>query len=158
MAQNRFSSHICHWMQPFLMERVRGGRDFYVSLRVMARHNDLGRWGENLACERLVAAGYAIAARNWRSGHYEIDIIAMKGNHVAFCEVKTRSDCECDPLEAVDQRKISRMIASAREYMEQKGLDRHTVQFDLFGITVGADGTPSVEHIPDAFEIPLSTC
>ncbi|MCM1036075.1 MAG: YraN family protein [Bacteroides sp.] len=122
----------------------------------MAKHNNLGTWGESLACERLVADGYAIAARNWRSGHYEIDIVAMKGDHVIFCEVKTRSEGGADPLDAVDSRKITRMIASARAYMEMEGLERHTVQFDLFGITAAADGTARVEHIPDAFEIPLS--
>ena len=140
------------------MAGVAWGVDFLLSLRVMAHHNNLGRWGEDIACERLVAAGYAIAARNWRSGHYEVDIVAMKGTHVVFGEVKTRSEGAGDPLDAVDSRKIARMIASARAYMEMAGLERHTVQFDLFGITAGADGAPTVEHIPDAVELPLSTC
>lgn len=122
----------------------------------MALHNDIGRWGENLACERLVSQGYAVRHRNWRMGRYEIDIVAMKGTAVVFCEVKTRTDPDTDPLDAVDDRRIAHMVAAARVYMEAFGLENLDVQFDLFGIK----GTPAagyeMEHIADAFEIPLS--
>ena len=53
----------------------------------MARHNDLGKWGEQLAADLLVTKGYAIAERNWRAGNMEIDIVAMKGARVVFCPV-----------------------------------------------------------------------
>ncbi len=125
----------------------------------MARHNQIGKWGEDLACDRLTELGYAIARRNWHMGHYEIDIIAMRDTRVVFCEVKTRTTPGVDPLEAVDRRKIARMVASARAYMLAEGLDRHTAQFDLFAIVApdGPEGDYTLEHIPDAFEIPLST-
>lgn len=123
----------------------------------MALHNQLGKWGEQIACEKLVAEGCAIRDRNWRMGHYEIDIVAMRGSRVVFCEVKTRSDDHFDPLEAVDSRKMTRMVAAAAVYMEANGLQMLEPQFDLFGIC----GTPgsgyTVEHIADAFEIPLTT-
>lgn len=121
----------------------------------MARHNALGKWGEDVACGRLVAEGYAICERNWRMGRYEIDIIAMRGDSIVFAEVKTRSDRTVDPLEAVDDAKMSHMAASAGVYIECNNLP-HRVRFDLFGIS----GTPndySVEHIRDAFEVPLTT-
>ena len=54
----------------------------------MARHNSLGKWGEEMVVEHLVKEGYAIVERNWRSNHHEIDIIATKGDMVAFVEVK----------------------------------------------------------------------
>lgn len=121
----------------------------------MARHNKLGKWGEDLACEKLVADGCAIAERNWRMGSYEIDIIAVKDDFVIFGEVKTRSDMDTDPLEAVDNRKIARMVASAEVYLMHHDM-RRQARFDLFSV----NGTPDdyrFEHIPDAFMPPLKT-
>lgn len=34
----------------------------------MARHNELGRAGEQAAVDMLVAKGYSIVDRNWRCG------------------------------------------------------------------------------------------
>ena len=41
----------------------------------MARHNELGRWGEEQVVEKLLLEGYTIAERNWRMNHLEIDIV-----------------------------------------------------------------------------------
>jgi putative endonuclease len=115
----------------------------------MARHNQIGIWGENLACEKLVSEGCAIVARNWRIGHYEVDIIAMKGSRIIFAEVKTRTDAESDPLEALTRQKMMRIVRSANAYIHMYDI-RHEPQFDIFAIT----GTPDnykLEHIPDAF-------
>ena len=71
----------------------------------MADHNYLGRWGENIARELLISKGYAILDSNWRSGHYEIDVIAQRGNRVVFAEVKTRKEGSPDGLLAFDTRK-----------------------------------------------------
>ena len=60
----------------------------------MARHNDIGKWGENIACDILVGKGYAIIERNWRLNHLEIDIIASKGSRIVFAEVKTRGNAK----------------------------------------------------------------
>lgn len=121
----------------------------------MARHNELGKWGENLACEKLIADGCAIAARNWRMGRYEIDIIAVKDDYIIFAEVKTRADMDIDPLEAVNNRKIAHMVASAEVYLQHNDQHRQ-VRFDLFGIN-GTPGNYRLEHIPDAFLPPLKT-
>ena len=115
----------------------------------MAKHNQIGRWGEDVACEALVRKGYAIVERNWRMAHYEIDIIAMKDDFIVFVEVKTREDPDIDPLEALDERKIARIGASAQTYMTHFDTHRQA-RFDVFAI----NGSPSdyrVEHIEDAF-------
>ena len=44
----------------------------------MAQHNDLGKWGEELAREYLIINGYTLVATDNRNGHFEIDIIALK--------------------------------------------------------------------------------
>ena len=71
----------------------------------MARHNDLGHFGEQAAVDLLTAKGYAIVDRNWRCGRMEIDIVAQRGSRLAIVEVKTRSNPDDDPIEAVDRRK-----------------------------------------------------
>lgn len=124
----------------------------YTLIYNMARHNDIGRRGEDIACELLVREGYAIVARNWRMNRYEVDIVALKGDRMVFAEVKTRSD-GCDPLDAVDERKMSYMACAADAYVQAYGV-RHSVQFDVFGIWIDGDDF-KVEHIADAFLPPL---
>ena len=121
----------------------------------MARHNETGHWGEALAAEYLAAQGYAIAERNWRSGHYEIDIVAYKGSRIIFVEVKTRSNPSDDPLEAVDRNKAMRLIRAAIVYVEAHDIN-HEMQFDIIAVN-GASDSYTIEHIPDAFESPLRT-
>ncbi|MBP5136262.1 MAG: YraN family protein [Paludibacteraceae bacterium] len=45
----------------------------------MAKHNELGAKGEELAKQLLVGKGYQILHTNWRYKHEEIDIIARTG-------------------------------------------------------------------------------
>lgn len=121
----------------------------------MARHNETGRWGEAVAADYLTSKGYAIAERNWRSGHYEIDIVAYKGSRIIFVEVKTRSNLYDDPLEAVDRNKAMRLIRAAIVYVEAHNIN-HDIQFDIIAVN-GSQDNYSIEHIADAFESPLRT-
>lgn len=121
----------------------------------MAKHNDIGTWGEDIACETLIAKGYAITGRNCRIGNYEIDIIAMKGNRIIFVEVKTRSIAYTDPLDAVDAKKISRICHAADAYIRANGIS-HEAQFDIITV-IGTAENHTVEHIPDAFMPSLKT-
>ena len=50
----------------------------------------LGRLGERLAAAHLQRLGFAILARNVRTRHGEIDLIAFDGEALVFVEVKTR--------------------------------------------------------------------
>ena len=124
----------------------------------MARHNDVGKWGEQLAYEYLVARGYAIVERNWRMNHLETDIIAMKGSRIIFVEVKTRTNPEDDPLKAVDRKRMMNMIRSAKAYINAYNI-RHEYQFDVIAVTGNplGDEPPVIEHVPDAFLPPLHT-
>ena len=56
----------------------------------MAKHNELGKKGEEIAAQYLSEKGYEILERNWRNRHKEIDIIAKDGNELVIVEVKTR--------------------------------------------------------------------
>lgn len=121
----------------------------------MARHNQLGKWGEELAVAHLEGLGYAIAQRNWRHNHLEVDIIATKGRRMVFVEVKTRSSIDYDPLQAITPRKKSLLVHAANAYLLSL---KHTfeAQFDIITI-IGRPGNYTLDHIPDAFIPSLTT-
>lgn len=118
-----------------------------------AKAKDAGKWGETAAAAFLVAQGYGILEQNWRMGHLEIDIVAQKGETIAFVEVKTRRSPDSDPLSAVDKRKRSRMMLAADAYLRRYELP-FEFRFDIVNIT-GTAESHIVEHIPDAFMPPL---
>ena len=122
-------------------------------LHGMAQHNELGKWGEQVAYEYLLMQGYTMVERDTRQGHFEIDIIATKGNRIIFIEVKTRSDLKVDPVQSINSRKIGRICAAANSYVKQHKLP-HEVQFDIV-IVIGNPDSYTIEHIPDAFIAPM---
>ena len=56
----------------------------------MAAHNELGKWGEEMAARYLLDNGYAIIERDWRYQRRDLDIIASKDGILIIVEVKTR--------------------------------------------------------------------
>ena len=120
----------------------------------MAEHNDLGKSGENAAVAYLEQKGYLIRDRNWRRGHFELDIVAAKDNELIVVEVKTRSDTLfAAPEDAVDLPKIKRTVRAADAYIRLFQIDT-PVRFDIITV-VGNDGNFKVEHIEEAFYPPL---
>ena len=116
----------------------------------MAKHNDFGKLGEELAVNYLIGKGYEILERNWRNNHKEIDIIAKDGTDLVIVEVKTRqSDEYGNPDVAVTKQKQWRLISAANAYVFQNRLDINT-RFDIISI-IFKDGEPVIEHIEDAF-------
>ena len=100
----------------------------------MASHNELGKWGEDVAAAYLERQGYTIIERDWKSGHRDLDIIALDGDTVVFVEVKTRSNrMFTDPEMAVDYQKIRHLQQAANH-------------------VVGTmNDSPAIDHIKDAF-------
>lgn len=115
----------------------------------MAAHNELGHWGEDIAAEYLQRKGYTIVERDWRSGHRDIDIIAIDGRTVVFVEVKTRRNrMFADPEQAVDYRKLHNLRLAANHYIKYRHID-HEIRFDVI-VVVGVPGSqPEVEHLAD---------
>lgn len=123
----------------------------------MAFHNQVGKWGEEVARDYLLARGYTIMAQNERVNNIEIDIIAMKDDRIIFVEVKTRSTHFTDPLDAIDSRKMTRLVKAVDAYVRTMNIP-HDPQIDLIAV-IGAPNGPrdqlTIEHIPDAFLPPL---
>ena len=114
--------------------------------------HDLGKTGEDLAAEYLIKKGYQILERNWRSGHKEIDILALKDDTLVVVEVKTRKTNDYgEPDIEVGAYKQQMLIWAADAYVRYKNLDVD-VRFDIISIILnGTDQT--IEHIEDAFVV-----
>ena len=116
----------------------------------MAEHNDLGKFGEELAVAFLEENGYEILEVNWFFDKAEIDIIAQKGSVLAVVEVKTRSSLEFGlPQEFVKPKKIQLLVKAINEYITQKDLDLE-VRFDIIAIHK-ENNEFVIDHIEDAF-------
>jgi putative endonuclease len=71
---------------------------------------------ETRAAVLLIAKGYRILARRFRTPHGEIDIVARRRNLVAFVEVKARASLD-DAAYAVTPRQQARIIAAAELWL-----------------------------------------
>ena len=116
----------------------------------MAHHNELGKIGEQLATEYLLAKGYEVLARNFFYDKAEIDIIARKKEVLVVVEVKTRNnDFFGNPQEFVTKNKIKLLVKAANEYIISNELDIE-VRFDVISILKN-DKTEKIEHFKNAF-------
>lgn len=115
----------------------------------MAAHNELGKWGEDLAADYLQRKGYTIIERDWKSGRRDLDIVAKNGNVIVFVEVKTRrNSLYGQPEEAVDYRKLQSLQQAINHYIKFRHISQE-VRFDIISIvgTIGAE--PDIQHIQD---------
>lgn len=100
----------------------------------MAIHNERGKDGELLACRYLSKCGYEVEICNWKSGYYEIDIIATKEGMIHFIEVKTRHSLVFGyPEESVSKKKFSNLKKAAACFLSQYPHIRK-IQFDILSI------------------------
>ena len=113
-----------------------------------------GKTGEDAACRLLEERGMMIIARNYRSGHYELDIVALDTEGVHIVEVRTRLDNTVAPSSTVDRQKQAKVVAAAKRFLsENEKFAAYEIFFDIVGVTIVGDDTV-LEYIPKAF-IPL---
>lgn len=116
----------------------------------MAEHNEIGKKGEQLATDHLIANGYQILERNWMYQKAEIDILALKDSVLAVVEVKTRTSTAYGTPEAfVSKSKINLLVRAINAYVEKKDLDVE-IRFDIISILIFKDNT-KIEHLENAF-------
>lgn len=116
----------------------------------MARHNLLGKSGEEYAAEYLISRGYVIRDINWVSGKFELDLVAYHEGMLVVVEVKTRSNIDfAYPEEAVTEKKMRNMVLATDAYIRLFDIDMD-VRFDVISI-VGKEPPYTIEHIEDAF-------
>ena len=116
----------------------------------MARHNELGKKGEQLAVDFLLENKYAIIERNYRFEKAEVDIIAQKDNILAIVEVKTRSTSDFgNPQDFVKPKQIKNLVKAVHAYVTETDLDVE-VRFDIIALVKEGKGF-KIEHLENAF-------
>lgn len=118
----------------------------------MAKHNELGRLGEQFAIQYLQRNNYSIIEVDWMYEHKDIDIVAFDNdtNELVIVEVKTRtSEIFGDPLEAITKQKMQNLIRCANIFIRQHNYNGNC-RFDVISL-VGASVPFKLQHVKEAF-------
>jgi putative endonuclease len=98
---------------------------------------------ESRAALFLVAKGFRILARRWRSPLGEIDIVARRRRLLVFAEVKARASLD-EAAESITERQRRRIAAAAEVWLAANPDQTiHDIRFDAILVAPG---------IPAAFE------
>jgi len=104
---------------------------------------------ESRAAAFLIAKGFRILARRWRSPVGEIDIIARRRSLLVFVEVKARDRLD-DAAWSVTDRQRLRTAAAAEVWLARNADDRiRDIRFDAMLVAPGR----IPRHIPAAFDV-----
>ncbi len=114
----------------------------------------LGRAAEQAAADYLQGAGWRLLGRNVRVGRGELDIIARRGQVLAFVEVKARRTRTCGaPEDAVSPKKQHQIARLAELWLATRPWALRgvaDVRFDIVAVDLSA-GPAAVRHLPAAF-------
>jgi putative endonuclease len=114
--------------------------------RVLAFRTGLS--AESRAAAYLMAKGFRVVARRWRSPAGEVDIVARRGRLLVFVEVKARARLD-SAAEAVTVRQRRRIAAAAAAWLAEHAEDaRSDIRFDAMLVAPGR----LPRHIPAAFD------
>ena len=110
---------------------------------------ETGRRAEEIAARYLISKGFRLLHRNWRSGRYELDIVAEYEGVLHVVEVKCRrTGGLTTPEEAMTRAKFRSLFRAAERYVALYRLDMDT-QFDLVSVRYGEGDGCDVRYIPD---------
>jgi putative endonuclease len=103
---------------------------------------------ESRAAAFLIAKGFRILARRWKSPAGEIDIVARRRALLVFVEVKARATLD-EAAESLLGRQQRRIAAAAEAWLAAHGSDGfRDMRFDAILVAPGK----MPRHIPGAFE------
>ena len=96
-----------------------------------------GRRGERIAGWWLRLKGWSILDRRVRTPAGEVDIVARRGNLIAFVEVKARrTTAELDF--AIDERRLARVAAAAEVLMPRYAGPGDDIRVDVILLAPGS--------------------
>ena len=99
----------------------------------------------------LTVTGYRVLARNFVAPGGEIDLIAQRGQTIAFIEVKARPQMD-QALIAITEQKRRRIARAAQVWLRQ---NRWAATYALRGDAVFIAPRRLPRHLPAAFELDL---
>jgi putative endonuclease len=103
---------------------------------------------ESRAALVLVAKGFRILARRWRSPVGEIDIVARRRGLLIFVEVKAREKLD-DAAWSVTERQRARIVAAAEAWLARHPDENISdIRFDVMLVAPGR----IPRHLPSAFD------
>lgn len=113
-----------------------------------ASTRDRGDSGEEAAVAYLLASGYTVICRQYRSRKGEIDCIARDTDGtLVFVEVKSSNSRSCgNPLFWVTPAKQRTIIRMARQYLADHRIGSTPCRFDVIALTQG-----KIDHLRNAF-------
>jgi putative endonuclease len=112
----------------------------------------LGQWGEQVAVEYLIARGYTILERKFRTRHGELDIVAHREDVLIFVEIKTRANSTfAFPEDPVTRRKQLHHLSAAEDYLESHPQSSPTWQVDVISIEGRLGTQPTITHFENVF-------
>lgn len=100
---------------------------------------EIGKWGENLACKYLEENNYKVIERNFLCRQGEIDIVARDflNNELVFIEVKTRSNFKYgNPADAVDKHKQRHMMQAIKYYLYKNHVQNMPIRVDVLEVYI----------------------
>ena len=98
---------------------------------IIVNTREIGNKYEDKSVETLVKEAYRILERNYQNRFGEIDIIAEKNKEIVFIEVKYRKTNKFGyGYEAVDRRKIIKILKLANYYIQSKKYQDYKIRFD----------------------------
>ncbi|MGC5012608.1 YraN family protein [Streptosporangium sp. DT93] len=101
----------------------------------MAAKDTLGRHGEQIAVNYLLAHDLQILDRNWRCREGEIDVVAREGRTLVAVEVKTRSGrSHGTAFEAVTDAKIARLRRLAGRWLAGRHEGFDAIRVDVVAL------------------------
>jgi len=108
----------------------------------------LGLSAESRAAMLLLAKGYRIAARRFKTPFGEIDIVARRRNALVFVEVKARDRAD-EAAAAVTERGKRRILSAAELWLaHHPGDTQRFIRFDVILVTPGR----IPRHVANAFD------
>jgi putative endonuclease len=108
-----------------------------------------GKEGEAAVCAWLLKEGFTIRICNFSVKNGEVDIIAHKGNILAFIEVKARYNNYFPLSEVITPSKQRKIIHAAKQYLLRSSEIDKVLRFDVALVTMGT--TPTISYIANAF-------
>lgn len=117
-------------------------------------HRQRGQRGERLAAQHLKKQGYRLLARNVRSKHGELDLIALDPDRKTIVSVEVKAGAanpSYPPERHVTAAKQRKIVALTAQFARRHRLTGCPFRFDVIAVEFPESGDPVIRHHAGAF-------